>query len=211
MKGFLGCVSPKEPPPHTLHLTLCFPTTHRQYCTFAQHQVAKLVWDSLQPLGQCGSLEGKEAGRIMTPLQTHFPPGYEPSKALIMACNTESPSTVTIGPLSSSNCPVGDPGGLPSPKTPHGPSHSSPLMPRPLCHLDYSPAAEHPVAEPSFSSPPCRFPPISVPFRSQGGLEVTVKCKPLGGNRSSENRDAEPRACTPAHASTLTIAAVGTV
>lgn len=115
----------------------------------------------------------------MTALQTHLPPGYEPSKALIMACNTESPSTVTIGPLSSSTCHVGDPGGLPSPSTPpHVPSHSSPLMPRPLCHLDYSPAAEHPVAEPSFSSPPCRFPPISVPFRSQGGLEVTVKCKP---------------------------------
>lgn len=127
-----------------------------------------------------------------------------------MASNTESPSTVTTGPLSSSTCHVGDPGGLPSTTTPpHGPSHSSPLMPRPLCHLDYSPAAEHPVAEPSFFSPPCRLPPICVPFRSQGGPEVTVECKPKAGNRSSGNRDAEPQACRPAHASSLTIAAVG--
>lgn len=127
-----------------------------------------------------------------------------------MASNTESPSTVTTGPLSSSTCHVGDPGGLPSTTTPpHSPSHSNPLMPRPLCHLDYSPAAEHPVAEPSFFSPPCRLPPICVPFWSQGGLEVSVECKPKGGNQSSGNRDEDPQACAPAHASSLTIAAVG--
>lgn len=37
------------------------PTTHRQHCAFTQNQVAELVWDSLQPLGQCRSLVGKVA------------------------------------------------------------------------------------------------------------------------------------------------------
>lgn len=46
-----------------------FSRTHRQHRAFTQHQVAKLVWDSLQPLGQCRSLAGKDAVSVNSSLR----------------------------------------------------------------------------------------------------------------------------------------------
>ncbi|KAL0605447.1 hypothetical protein AAY473_022045 [Plecturocebus cupreus] len=135
------------------------PKTHRQHCTFTQHQVAELVWDSLQPLGQCRSLVSSR------------PPS--PYKVL----NTDLPQS----PSAPTSRPPGSPG-LPHPTfLPQG-TFAAPLVPAPdplstsprsrPCPADYPhPQNTLPQTPPQHSRHhPSLLRPLSLPRRVLGDL-----------------------------------------
>lgn len=178
LEGIIGrCVLEEPPPP--------FSRTHRQHCAFTQHQVAELVWDSLQPLGQCRSLVGKDAiseqqakrtalgkpknspWQTQVSLLTMAPqasfPNLGPSRpsSLYMAFNTDLPEPPSVLTL----CPWAPPAFHTPPLLPHRqlPSARSPIPPvARRSPSDYSPASIHPPTVPCsalyVATPPSPFP-----------------------------------------------------
>lgn len=194
-----------------------FPRTHRQHCAFTQHQVADLVWDSLQPLGQCRSLVGKDAisekhGRrmVLSKLksllrmapQASFPSqGPSRPSSLYMAFNTDLPESPSLFPWA--------PHGLRHPTfntplvPPHSPlsnSHCGPPLPRGLL-----PTPPYTLPQISLVSPPRRHPShlyfLSVPGRTggEGGVQAKEGATEEIGEQGCSTLSAYCRACVLTH------------
>lgn len=171
------------------------PRTHRQHCAFTQNQVAELVRDSLQPLGQCRSLVGKVAisekyakdgptmpfiykpTSLVTGLARPFSPQPGPSQTL---SHLES-STLIFLSFSSS-----------SPSDPWAPlASAASVAPPPRPHLQFpwwptpppQTTRQRPYTLPQIPPQPSYLasPPISNLSTCRGGQEVRVEYRPKRG------------------------------
>lgn len=213
------------------------PRTHRQHCAFTQHQVTELIWDSLQPLGQCRSLVCKDAisdkhAKKMALDTLHlqpvshdsFPPRPAPApfpqsgpfQTLLplhglprsSSCTSICPHPLPLGSLVLSHPTFATTGRL---RSPTGPSPAPAPIPHvaPPSSADYSPAPVHPPTDRS-SALYIAIPAISI--LSLSGTER--RGKRSAGPGTGTQRDwgtgtRNPPKRTLAHASSLTISALG--
>lgn len=195
------------------------PRTHRQHCAFTQHQVAQLVWDSLQPLGQCRSLVGKDAisekhARMSLDalhLQTQVsldkasPNVLFPQLALPYPLSSTKPSTLIL--LSFPSSSPSDPGlrwppqlhcSLPPlhpiSNSPGGPPHPRRLLP-----------SAHTPSHRSLFSPLRRLPSHLHSFcfpgwlGGKGGVQALVRGTKKIGEQGCRTPSAYSRACVLTH------------